>query len=1097
MDTNLTTPLVRDLGAMPSMTPEEFTRVLNNFSDSILNKISKKLDIELKLEDLNDETEEPISTTVEEEFPNVLSLYEYLTNSKILSDHGMEKLDEEGLLDSIATLIELSTQDISEIGLKIIDKRHLINLCTFYLEKGHLPDISLSPSMLQNMENSTINPVKSNLTNDENMSSVKIDGQKIPPFTGEWREWENWYRKSRSILGSNRWLAVAEGDHLITSTWEKEANNSLFWQLHGATSKGQISGQLRKIEPLNGEQYADGRRAWKLILNFFENDRAKHTRINVHDADLRNLVYDGKNGITITGYIDRFEETIEYLERLGEPLTEHRRFETFKDGITDRSYLNFKMLARQCRWSLEKFIEELWVEDLDRERENQIYSVVQRRQTSDKGTQENRYFRVPYEFWKAMSQEQKNTFKFKKGNSAKKEYFEQIEKSIDLNKRHMGYKDKKPAVFDTDVESHDTPFEVKHEVKEESVSAKPRWHRNPEEITQSMTKISNIDNNISKNKADSVYLSEEYCDVLKQRNMKSVYSQEFKELTNDMHEIISRRIQNIQGPYCIIDSGADLTQMGKGFIIIDRQIHSNLVMKGGSECFGSVKMDFATGIGLVESTQGNILIRVNHGITSPEISHTDIETLISPSQLRAAGVYIDELPHSLNGNQCIIINKEIIIPMTYIHGKMIINVRTPTMDELNDLQVYDITPCEKWEPSMEHVIEFDMSNFKDPFINNDEDDIVNQRRRHLQTGIFPEEEIDRWGKALHMSDSHIVKRTLRATTQLAMSEVDYNAPLKHHMKHWFPQFKHKHFSDIVNTDTLVCKRDTPSVRGYRYVQVFIAKRSRLIKVYLMKTRRESIDALSKFFTDVGFPDLLVYDQAGEENSSLWNEECIACKVPTHQSEAYHQHQNSAEGAIRDLKATSMKIFNSSDNAPDKYWCYVIELAAELLNHSASVSLNWRTPMEAAFGHTPDISAFYHFIFYQKIFYATPNLVSFPNNKDKPGRYLGIAWNVGDMLTYYIEPDSRVKQHNKHIVLARSAVTSDNDKNSRATSSRNDIEPTTEVSHSRDIWEARDDDSGYDYIGYCVGNFIIIADDPDPYTKYIRYKYEVSGDSNWF
>ena len=50
----------------------------------------------------------------------------------------------------------------------------------------------------------------------------------------------------------------------------------------------------------------------------------------MHDADLKNLVYDGKNGVSITGYIDKFEETIEYLEHLGEPLTEHRKFDYSK-----------------------------------------------------------------------------------------------------------------------------------------------------------------------------------------------------------------------------------------------------------------------------------------------------------------------------------------------------------------------------------------------------------------------------------------------------------------------------------------------------------------------------------------------------------------------------------------------------------------------------------------------------------------------------------------------------------------------------------------------------------------------------------------------
>jgi hypothetical protein len=55
--------------------------------------------------------------------------------------------------------------------------------------------------------------------------------------------------------------------------------------------------------------------------------------------------------------------------------------------------------------------------------------------------------------------------------------------------------------------------------------------------------------------------------------------------------------------------------------------------------------------------------------------------------------------------------------------------------------MFDVTPCDKWEPSMEHIVEFDSSSFKDPFLNNDEDDMILQRRRHLQTGMFSKEEI--------------------------------------------------------------------------------------------------------------------------------------------------------------------------------------------------------------------------------------------------------------------------------------------------------------------------------------------------------------------
>ena len=173
-----------------------------------------------------------------------------------------------------------------------------------------------------------------------------------------------------------------------------------------------------------------------------------------------------------------------------------------------------------------------------------------------------------------------------------------------------------------------------------------------------------------------------------------------------------------------------------------------------------------------------------------------------PSQLRAAGIHVDEKPHKINGNQCIIINKSVVIPLTYIHGKMVFKVRVPTADELEVLPMYGITPLEGWEASHEKIVEFDMMKFSDPW-DQDENDYLLQRRSHIQRGIFTQEELLKWSKALHIQDLHFVSRTLRATTQLAVIKVDYASPLKHHMKRRFPQLRHRRFNDTVCTDTLV------------------------------------------------------------------------------------------------------------------------------------------------------------------------------------------------------------------------------------------------------------------------------------------------------
>ncbi|MGH7955109.1 MAG: chromo domain-containing protein, partial [Gloeomargaritales cyanobacterium] len=230
------------------------------------------------------------------------------------------------------------------------------------------------------------------------------------------------------------------------------------------------------------------------------------------------------------------------------------------------------------------------------------------------------------------------------------------------------------------------------------------------------------------------------------------------------------------------------------------------------------------------------------------------------------------------------------------------------------------------------------------------------------------------------------------------------------------------------------KNNLSSIRGYRYVAVFVCKRSRFTKVYPLKTRDASVDALRDFLTDVGSPMKLCFDRAGEfVLDEEFKNELRKNKIQSWTSEAYHQHQNRAEPRIRDVKANIHKILGHS-GAPPKYWCYAAELAESLLNLTAIKSLQWRTPWELCFGDTPDISALYQFKFYDKIRYTTPG-IQFPKNRDLPGRYLGPSWNVGDLLTYKIEPDDNNKKTNRHILIHRSAVGKDTGVDKRLSSAR--------------------------------------------------------------
>ena len=91
------------------------------------------------------------------------------------------------------------------------------------------------------------------------------------------------------------------------------------------------------------------------------------------------------------------------------------------------------------------------------------------------------------------------------------------------------------------------------------------------------------------------------------------------------------------------------------------------------------------------------------------------------------------------------------------------------------------------------------------------------------------------------------------------------------------------------------------------------------------------------------------------------------------------------------------------NTPSDLWFLATQYAVYLLNHLAVESLKWRTPIEVATGETPDISNLLQFHWYQKVYYLDPTS-PYPSPKEKVGRFVGIAENVGDTLTYEILTD---------------------------------------------------------------------------------------------
>jgi hypothetical protein len=87
--------------------------------------------------------------------------------------------------------------------------------------------------------------------------------------------------------------------------------------------------------------------------------------------------------------------------------------------------------------------------------------------------------------------------------------------------------------------------------------------------------------------------------------------------------------------------------------------------------------------------------------------------------------------------------------------------------------------------------------------------------------------------------------------------------------------------------------------------------------------------------------------------------------------------------------------------PDCLWDYCCILATKIKNLTANnyYASNGRTAMEIVTGDTPNIAEYMAFQWYQPIWYIDG--VSFPEDKKKFGRWLGVSHQVGQSMCFWV------------------------------------------------------------------------------------------------
>jgi hypothetical protein len=513
----------------------------------------------------------------------------------------------------------------------------------------------------------------------------------------------------------------------------------------------------------------------------------------------------------------------------------------------------------------------------------------------------------------------------------------------------------------------------------------------------------------------------------------------------------------------LLDGGANGGMSGDDVVIISTSdFHKANVTGIGDSALTNLPL--VTAAGFVETHRGPAII-ILHQYAHYGKGHT----IHSAGQLRAFGNLVHDAPRRHGGQQRVITPDGYHIPLSYRSGLPHMDMRPPTDAEYDTLPHILLTSDDVWSPSClddefscadlaidaphdHHVLDLDpRTTAYGEYTGNLSDDIdliihhchLNQYSRFLPTDVFGES-LDAdisdasqptlllYHQTVSVTKPNLeilrpnfgwvpidrIKQTIRATTQFARASA--RLPFRKHFRSRFPACNVNRWNEEVATDTFFC--DTPAHDdgilghgGAMMAQLYVGKDSTKTVIYPMTKESDMPGTLEDLIRRHGAPNSLFSDNAKTQCGKRVLDILRLYAIKDFQCEPHHQHQNYAERKIGDTKRLCGSIMDRT-GTPSSYWLLCLLYVVFLLNHLASDTLGGLTPLELADGQKPDISALLQFRWFEPVLYAADP--SFPStSNERSGRWVGIAENQGDALTYKILTDDTQQ------VITRSAVRS--------------------------------------------------------------------------
>jgi hypothetical protein len=246
----------------------------------------------------------------------------------------------------------------------------------------------------------------------------------------------------------------------------------------------------------------------------------------------------------------------------------------------------------------------------------------------------------------------------------------------------------------------------------------------------------------------------------------------------------------------------------------------------------------------------------------------------------------------------------------------------------------------------------------------------------------------RWGTSLD-----IATRTLTVTTHHGIQNI--LSPLTRRFRTRQAQLRYPHLRTDVYSDTLFS--DTKLSRGFTCGQLFVTDQD-YADVFPMRSKSEAPYKLDMVCKTHGLPQMLITDNSPEETNGEWNKVSKQYLLSQQTTEPHSGWQNRAEIEIRKLKKQYCRIMHCN-RCPEAFWCYGLSYTNKIRQLLARPNLDWRPPIEALTGETPDSSEYMDFDFYGWVKYKDPN--NGLEDGISLGRWLGVAHSVGQAMTYWV------------------------------------------------------------------------------------------------